>query len=578
MFDQTFHQMIKQVALANSSRAAVKLAEPSTRRANSQALRRAAISGFISIGLCALAFGLQAAAAETDVGTLRRSAEAGDAKAQVTLAQMYQSGQGVAQDLKEAVRWYMQAADQGNADAQNNLGWMCAKGHGVSQDYSEALKWYKKASAQEHPKAQYNLGGMYANGEGVKQDNQEAVYWYAKAADHGDLGAQCNLGAMYAKGQGVAQDYRQAAKWYRKAAEQGDAAAQSNLGVLYATGAGVAKDYAEASAWLTIAAQDGDKGSIAKLNAVKGMMTTEQLTQAQKKVVEYLAKIHWGKPVASGTNPPLSPQTGVGGKGPSSDKAPLNPDPKNLGWVKPGTFAMGSPTSEPNRCDDEGPLTQVTLTRGFWMRNYEVTQEEYQSLMATNPSHFIGDVKRPVDSVNWNDATNFCSRLTAQERAAGRLPVGYAYRLPTEAEWEYACRAGTATRFCYGDDPACTSLGGYAWFGNNTFSPIKPSGVSDLVPVLGLYYATQPVGQKLANTWGLYDMHGNVWELCSDWYSDSLPGGNVTDPQGPATGSARVIRGGGGANNGWLCRSAQRSISTGRLQVTGFRPVLAACP
>ena len=183
------------------------------------------------------------------------------------------------------------------------------------------------------------------------------------------------------------------------------------------------------------------------------------------------------------------------------------------------------------------------------MGKYEVTQGEYLAVMGSNPSYFqppnaTADTNRPVEWVTWYDATNYCSQLTQRERLAGRIGTNSVYRLPTEAEWEYACRGWTSTRFSYGDDLGYTNLTNYAWYGDNSGG------------------TTHPVGQKLPNPWGLYDMHGNVWEWCQDRYGD-YPGGIALDPQGPATGSYRVIRGGG-----WLywrgiaryCRSALRSL------------------
>ncbi|MGA3283718.1 MAG: choice-of-anchor tandem repeat GloVer-containing protein [Verrucomicrobiota bacterium] len=237
-----------------------------------------------------------------------------------------------------------------------------------------------------------------------------------------------------------------------------------------------------------------------------------------------------------------------------------NPNPARLVWIPAGTFLMGSPATEQDRLPDEGPQTLVTLTRGFFIGRYEVTQGEYAAVTGVNPSAFAGDTNRPVERVSWNDATNFCLQLTAQESAAGRLPAGYAYRLPTEAEWEYACRAGTTTRFYYGDDPAYAQLANYAWYDANSGG------------------TTHPAGQKLPNEWGLYDMSGNVWEWCSDWYGP-YAGGAVTDPHGPASSSnGRVIRGGSWFFGGWSCRSAQRHYSspTNQLDQVGFRIVLGA--
>jgi formylglycine-generating enzyme required for sulfatase activity len=224
-------------------------------------------------------------------------------------------------------------------------------------------------------------------------------------------------------------------------------------------------------------------------------------------------------------------------------------------------FTLGSPASEQDRWDIEGPQTQVTITRGFWMGRYEVTQGEYQAVMGSNPSSFGGDTNRPVENVSWSEATKYCGKLTARERAAGRLPAGYVYRLPTEAEWEYACRAGTTTRFSYGDDPGYSQLGNYAWYRSN-------SGKT-----------THAMGLKQPNARGLYDMHGNVWEWCLDWYG-TYPGGSVTDPQGAGSGSYRVNRGGGWVNLAQVCRSARRrGLEPGaRNYGLGFRAALVAVP
>jgi formylglycine-generating enzyme required for sulfatase activity len=181
--------------------------------------------------------------------------------------------------------------------------------------------------------------------------------------------------------------------------------------------------------------------------------------------------------------------------------------------------------------------------------------------MGTNPSLFSmfkGSTNLPVEGVSWGDATNFCSRLTGRERQAGRLPTGYVYRLPTEAEWEYACRAGTTTRFSFGDDPQLAELGKYAWFDGNSANQ------------------THPVGGKAPNPWGLYDMHGNVWEWCLDWKA-VYSGGSVTDPKGSISGSAHVLRGGSWFNLAWNCRSANRDFNFPDLLIgnRGFRLVLA---
>jgi formylglycine-generating enzyme required for sulfatase activity len=241
--------------------------------------------------------------------------------------------------------------------------------------------------------------------------------------------------------------------------------------------------------------------------------------------------------------------------------------PTNMVFIAPNTFVMGSPVTELHRQTNEGPQTTVTLTRGFWIGKFEVTQGEYLSVMGTNPSFFPGDLSRPISSVSWPDATNYCWILTQRELAAGRIPPGSQYRLPTEAEWECAARAGTSTRFSYGDDPNYTNLTNYAWY-------ILNSGFPGLLTL-------HPVGQKLPNPWGLYDMEGNVWEWCQDWLGD-LPGGTVTDPQGlPSnTMGTKVIRGGAYDFAEPDCRSARRYFYVSVFNDTdlGFRVVLATGP
>ena len=235
--------------------------------------------------------------------------------------------------------------------------------------------------------------------------------------------------------------------------------------------------------------------------------------------------------------------------------------PTNMVYIPPGTFRMGSPTNEVDQVGWEGPQTAVTITRGFWMGKYEVTQGEYLAAMGRNPSYFTGDTNRPVETVSWNDARAYCVALTWRERGAGRIATNSVYRLPTEGEWEYGCRGWTSTRFSYGDDPGYTNLTLYAWYADN-------SGAT-----------THPVGKKLPNPWGLYDMHGNVYEWCQDWF-DTYPGGIAVDPQGPPTGSYRVFR--GGDWGGWYyfagsCRSAFRTMNHpgDRYHFLGFRVLLA---
>ena len=214
-------------------------------------------------------------------------------------------------------------------------------------------------------------------------------------------------------------------------------------------------------------------------------------------------------------------------------------------WVAPGTFLLSA-------THGAGDDTLVRLTRGYWLGRTEVTQAQWRAVMdyVPLPSFFKGS-ERPVERVSWDLAMVFCSRLTERERAADRLPEGYAYTLPTEAQWEYACRAGT-TGLHAGDIEAM------AWYDANSDEQ------------------THPVAQKRANAWGFHDMHGNVSEWCWDWYA-GYPGGNASDPAGPPVGMFHVLRGGGWGSSAGGCRSALRwwSPTNGGGVVIGFRLALA---
>jgi formylglycine-generating enzyme required for sulfatase activity len=237
---------------------------------------------------------------------------------------------------------------------------------------------------------------------------------------------------------------------------------------------------------------------------------------------------------------------------------PFPPPLTNLVWIPPGQFVMGSPDTDPDAFSEEQPQTTVTLTRGFFIGKFEVTQGEYVAVVGDNPSGFTGDTNLPVETVSWTMATNYCRLLSLQEAGAGRLPAGYTYRLPTEAEWEYAARAGSTNRFSWGNDYGYTVLTNYAWYTDNSGG------------------GTHPVGEKLPNAWGLYDTAGNVCEWCQDSFA-FYPGGAVTDPQGPAPTTTKIFRGGSFAADAVSCRAAdRRSISQSQaLNNFGLRVVLA---
>jgi formylglycine-generating enzyme required for sulfatase activity len=272
------------------------------------------------------------------------------------------------------------------------------------------------------------------------------------------------------------------------------------------------------------------------------------------------------------------------------------PDRKTLPmvWINPGSFLMGSPASETGRKTDEGPQTRVTLTTGYWLGTTEVTvgqwkavtgeslRDHVQKMLSDETVYDFGDREAtlrdymhfdrddpdrimaneddglPMYFVSWDDAMDFCRKLTARAKADGQLPKGYAYTLPTEAQWEYACRAGTTTATFAG--PLATATGGkvspimdsIAWYGGDNAVNYqgKKLGNAGAGP--------RDVGEKAPNPWGLEDMSGNIWEWCLDWYGPYL-GGSVSDPAGPLVGPGHVNRGGSWGSGLYDERSAARA-------------------
>ena len=222
--------------------------------------------------------------------------------------------------------------------------------------------------------------------------------------------------------------------------------------------------------------------------------------------------------------------------------------------IEAGTFRMGSPETEKDRERSEGPQRQVTISKPFYMGVTEVTQAQWKAVMGTQPWDGERWTKAGGDYaaswISWDDATAFCKALSKK--------TGSTVRLPTEAEWEYACRAGTTTTYSFGEESMASyfgddswKLGDYAWYTDNTQNK-------------GKEYA-HPVGVKMPNAWGLYDMHGNVYEYCADWYGEEYyANADTRDPKGPSSGSGnrRVLRGGSWSNGPWYCRSANRGGGT----------------
>jgi formylglycine-generating enzyme required for sulfatase activity len=209
-----------------------------------------------------------------------------------------------------------------------------------------------------------------------------------------------------------------------------------------------------------------------------------------------------------------------------------------LAHIPSGKFIMGSPATEQRSFEDgfkdESPQHEVTISKPFYIGVYLVTQEQYQQVMGKNPSKFKVPLN-PVENITWDDAVEFCKKLSAK--------TGKSLRLPTETQWEYACRAGSTTAYCNGD----------------TLDDLKKVGWCSYDGKWGSAKAPKPVGSLQPNAWGLYDMHGNLWEYCADWYAaDSYANAKRIDPQGPDAGTQHVVRGGPWNDYPRDCRSAKR--------------------
>ncbi len=281
-----------------------------------------------------------------------------------------------------------------------------------------------------------------------------------------------------------------------KEALNGDIEAMFRLGTMYAFGNGVAIDLDDALHWLRKAAKAG--------HPTAGLVL-QDIGQAAN---------------ASGGGS----RSGGGGCCPSTGDTKTITLPggakMEMIYCAPGSFMMGSPEDEEYRDDDE-TQHKVTLTKGFWLGKYPVTQSQWESVMGDNPSYFEGD-DNPVERVSWNDCKKFIEKINSRS--------GLTARFPTEAEWEYACRAGNGEAYSGTGVGWCEELS---------------------------HGITHPVGEKEPNDWGFYDMHGNVWEWCADWYG-SYSTKAVTDPEGPASGEDRVLRGGSWSDFAWSSRSAKR--------------------
>ena len=447
----------------------------------------------------------------------RAKRAAGMAKRYYGVAKTYYTlggdkGIGSAKDYATAAEYYRKACDVGHAQSCGNLGEMYGAGRGVAKVEAKAVELYRKGCDAGNGSSCGNLGVMYGAGRGVAKDDAKAVELYRKGCEAGN-GSSCgNLGVMYADGRGVAKNDAKAVELYRKACEGGNTSFCEYLGKMYASGGGVAKDEAKAVELYRKACESGEDDSCDKLIEIAKSKQPRGAGESST------AQIH-GKTV-------------------------------EFVWIPPGTFLMGCSPGDTECKDDEKPRHRIWINKGFEMGKYEVTQEQWKAVMGGNPSdRYDKGAKKPIHNVRWESVQRHLARLN--ERGDG-----YRYRLPTEAEWEYAARAGDA-----GIRGALNSI---AWYEGN-------SG-----------YDLHVVGKKAANAWGLHDMLGNIREWCQDSFrSDyaSLSRARLA-PKYESELDSKAVRGGHYVKEPKEVRYSYRGFgfNKGYDKFTGFRYVREKLP
>ena len=546
---------------------------------------------------------------------LRLPAEHGHAEAQWLLATLYFSGLGLPENSANGEQWLLLAASQGHDQAQRTIGLRYGLRYEDDTDYAESATWYRMAAEQHSPLAQLQLGYLYYYGRGVSQDYEEAARWFRLAAENGCAAAQSTIGFMYYEGQGVPRTYRTAAKWYRLAAERDNAYAQqtlgsmyyfgwgvhqdynqaagwyrlaaespwpslsgvpdvsfsqSMLGRMYRHGEGMAKDYVAAHAWLDLAAAQGDRDAAADRDELAKQMTARQIADAQSLAQDF------SNSVAGTIRPPFGPdrrhlrgipappQPSTPQRFRDCDGCPL------MVALPPGSFLMGEPPPTNAgwqlwMASAARPQHQVTIAQPFAVGVYEVTRAEYGRFLAATgrsstrscdtvaggetrlrrDSDYSQSERHPVVCVNWHEAQEYANWLSRE--------TGYRYRLLTESEWEYAARAGTKTDYYYGK-----------------LLSLRQANVSTMV--YSSYDRSLAVGSFFPNTFGLYDMHGNVWEWVQDCWNSSYLGAPDDGNAWHGTDCSRRVQRGGSWLN-YSVSSAHRGAPApeSRAIDTGFR-------
>ena len=491
------------------------------------------------------------------VKCFEKAVKKGNVEAMHEIGWMYLDGKCVDKDYEEAATWFKHAADRGYPDAQGQLALMYYYGDGVPQDYEKAAKWAKKAVVYDVDDAQYVLASLYIIGKGVPQDfnkaaelllnlekkggdsakeaqgglaimylkglgvpqsDDKAVEMWCKANDLSIAEAQFEIGDWYGKGNtelNIKQDVDKAVKWFRRAAENGNATAQYYVGNAYRKGISVTKSLTKAKYWFQKAADQGNEKAKENLKVLeKAEKVKRDIEVAEKKALQEKEAAEKKEKAKIGV----------------FDKKTFTVDGVSFEMVgvQGGTFTMGG-TSEQGRDveSDEKPTHNVTLS-DFYIGEFEVTQALWVAIMGNNPAGFQGD-NLPVVWVGWDVVQEFIRKLNQK--------TGARFRLPTEAEWEYAARGGNISKgYKYSGS---NNIGDVAWYDGNSGGKIHQ------------------VGTKAPNELGVYDMTGNVSEWCQDWYGD-YSGSIQLNPIGAYSGSYRVYRGGCCTNFARYCRVSDR--------------------
>lgn len=458
----------------------------------------------------------------------------------------------VAQDRKKAFSLFKTAAYLGSADAQERLAWIYINEENiVKEDRPLGFAWRRLAAERDNCVAQMRLANDYKH---FAKENPElwfdAFRWISRSAEQGHARAAAELGDCYWFGHGTEKDQKLAAEWFKKSAERGNEYGQYNYGYCLYNGAGVEKNREEGLKWLRKAVENGSENAKRYLKELEGDEASSPTTSRAEDDDRFTVDL--------------------------DDNVSMD-----FVVIPAGTFMMGSPSSESGRYSHENQVS-VNLS-SFGLGQKEVTQAQWKAVMGNNPSRFKGD-NLPVEAVSWEDAMEFCRKLTELMHKKG-LSEELRFTLPTEAQWEYACRAGTTTRFSFGNsDKELYRYGNFydrsgdtkydAAYREKNGWKIPPDTSQD-----DGFVETAPVGSLRPNAWGLYDMHGNVWEWCLDYYNPSLAGGENPCRMTPGSGeygSRRVYRGGGWGSSVQNCRSAIRYYDSpdDRGHDLGFRVAL----